>query len=39
LINYFTVSIRLIDADVDVKLLTWIKMLSFKSSRVLKLYV
>jgi len=35
LINYFTVTraanIRLTDADVVVKLLTWIKMLQFKS--------
>jgi len=43
LINYFTVtsvvSIRLTDADVTVELLTWIKMLHFKSSRVSKRYV
>jgi len=43
LINYFTitpaVSIRLTDVDVAVKLLTWIKMLPFKSFRVSKCYV
>jgi len=40
LINYYTVtpavSLRLTDVDVAVKLLTWIKMLPFKSSSVSK---
>jgi len=43
LINYFTVtpavSIHLTNVDVAVKLLTWIKMMPFKNSRVSKRYV
>jgi len=43
LINYFTVTpdvnIHLTDVDVAVKLLIWIKMLPFKSSRVSERYV
>jgi len=43
LINYFTVtpdvSLLLTDADVAIKLLIWIKTVSFRSSRVSKRYV
>jgi len=43
LINYFTVThavgIRLTNANIAVKLLTWIKMMLFKSCRVSKSYV